>query len=133
MIPINLSRNGPKISHLFFADDVLLFTKANVTQATLVRKILDTFCEMSGLKISMRKSKLYASLGVQRFRRLRLTQVTDTMFTTSFDKYLGFKFIHGRSTKNELKAILTSISLVARNVYKFNFVESDSMTVVNLV
>lgn len=32
-LPINLSINGSKIPHLFFADDVFLFTKATVSQA----------------------------------------------------------------------------------------------------
>lgn len=50
--PITVSENGPTISHLFFADDVLLFAKAIPKSARLMIKVLDEFCAMSGLNIS---------------------------------------------------------------------------------
>ena len=36
-----ITRNGPPLSHLFFADDVLLFTKTTASQASLVDGILN--------------------------------------------------------------------------------------------
>lgn len=36
--PSTLSNNGPSISHIFFADDVLLFAKAWVCQARVIKK-----------------------------------------------------------------------------------------------
>lgn len=50
---IQISRNGPSISHLFFADDVLLFAKAKVSQAKVINQILQKFCSISSLKVSM--------------------------------------------------------------------------------
>jgi len=38
--PITLSRNGPKLSHLFFVDDAFLFTKAKLSQMRVMPKIL---------------------------------------------------------------------------------------------
>lgn len=38
--PLQVSRNGPRISHLFFADDVLSFTKAKPAQVRLVFNVL---------------------------------------------------------------------------------------------
>lgn len=35
-LPTRVSPNGPAISHLFFADDCLLFTRAKVSQVCLV-------------------------------------------------------------------------------------------------
>lgn len=108
--PISLSRNGPKISHLFFADDVLLFTKAAVAQAKGVKRILDGFCGMSGLRINISKSKLFVSPGVQRETRVRLTQITHMLFTRNIDKYLGFKFFHGRIAMKEFDGVIERVS-----------------------
>jgi len=40
----------------FFADDVLLFTKAKPSQAQVINKISEDFCSISGLKVSLEKS-----------------------------------------------------------------------------
>lgn len=53
--PLSCSRGGPKVSHLLFADDVLLFTKANISQARVVSSTLKEFCRVSGLKILLNR------------------------------------------------------------------------------
>ena len=46
------SRGGVAFSHLFFADDLVLFAKVDVKNCWVVRDVLDTFCELSGQKVS---------------------------------------------------------------------------------
>lgn len=41
--PIKLSRKGLSVSHLFFADDLLLFGEASVNQAAIMKNILENF------------------------------------------------------------------------------------------
>lgn len=41
--PTTILRGGPKISHLFFVDDCLLFTKATYSQVKLVQDVLGDF------------------------------------------------------------------------------------------
>ncbi|XP_061354924.1 uncharacterized protein LOC133299477 [Gastrolobium bilobum] len=47
--PVKLRRRGPPISHLFFADDLLLFMEASLDQAELVSTALNIFCLGSDL------------------------------------------------------------------------------------
>lgn len=41
--PIKLIRQGPLISHLFFADHIFLFGEANVGQFEVMQQILHAF------------------------------------------------------------------------------------------
>lgn len=62
--PIRIAPQGPSISHLFFADDVLIFCKATMTQVHLIVDTLRFFCESLSLKINMKTSKAIFSKGV---------------------------------------------------------------------
>lgn len=99
--PIRVSKNGPSISHLFFADDVLLFAKAKPSQARLVSNVLDKFCVASGLRVSFEKSRVFALGGVTRTRKNKITGITSVQFTDRLEKYLGFHIHHGRPKKED--------------------------------
>lgn len=58
---MKIGRQGPKISYLMFADNLLLFGKATEDHMRLVKKILDNFCDMPGQRISYEKSIIYFS------------------------------------------------------------------------
>jgi len=66
--PLHISHDGPKISHLFFAYDVLLFEKAKTSQAQFIANLLDSFCSFSDLKVNLDKSRAYTSKGVSRLK-----------------------------------------------------------------
>nr|KYP74874.1 Retrovirus-related Pol polyprotein LINE-1 [Cajanus cajan] len=59
---IKVSQGGPEISHLFFANNCLLFTKATCGQVKLVKEVLDIFCKASGLKVNIQKSRFFTSI-----------------------------------------------------------------------
>jgi hypothetical protein len=45
---LHICRGAPGISHLLFADDTLLFFKANPAQAMVVKEIVDTYASCIG-------------------------------------------------------------------------------------
>ena len=58
--PLRASRYWPPISNLAFADDLILFGDGSLEQAGSLKKCLDLFCEASGSKGSLAKSKTFA-------------------------------------------------------------------------
>lgn len=57
----SLCKNGPKISHLFFADDSLLFYWAKVEDIHVIQGILDCYEAASGQLINEAKTTLFFS------------------------------------------------------------------------
>ena len=54
----NLEGRSMAVSHLLFADDTLIFCKADLDQILILRMILIWFEAVSGLKINLGKSEL---------------------------------------------------------------------------
>ena len=46
--PVKASSSGPAFSHLFFADDLVLFARADGTNCSTIRDVLDKFCSIYG-------------------------------------------------------------------------------------
>ena len=58
---IKICRRAPIISHLLFADDSLLFFRASIQQATLVRGLLNTYALATGQLINPSKCSILFS------------------------------------------------------------------------
>ncbi|CAL8157237.1 unnamed protein product [Prunus armeniaca] len=58
---IKTSQNGPSASHLFFADDLMLFVEATPCQAHVMKDCLDLFCSVSGQTVNFAKSAIFCS------------------------------------------------------------------------
>ncbi|XP_057427344.1 uncharacterized protein LOC130720679 [Lotus japonicus] len=56
--PYVVGRSGPKLSHLMFADDVILLAEASMDQAKLLQQTLTKFCNSSGQRLSLPKSRV---------------------------------------------------------------------------
>lgn len=104
--PMKISTHGPTISHLFFADDVLLFTKATTDQVRRITNLLEIFCSFSGLRINKEKSHIHTSKGVTRDMKDRLSCRSGFRYTDRITKYLGFRMFQGRSSKEDFEDVL---------------------------
>lgn len=57
--PVKTSRSGLPFSHLFFADDLVLFAHANPKNCLAIKEMLNDFCANSGQTISAAKSRVF--------------------------------------------------------------------------
>lgn len=86
---VRASRSGLLISHLFFADDLILFAEASINQMILVKQCLDLFCEWSGQKVNFDKSKLFCSMNIPTALAYELTLICGSALVTDLGSYLG--------------------------------------------
>lgn len=66
---IKVSRSAPTISHLLYADGLLLTGMANQKSARAIWDCLDTFCRWSGQQVNRAKSSVLFSDGMRREER----------------------------------------------------------------
>ncbi|MDV3200005.1 MAG: reverse transcriptase domain-containing protein, partial [Candidatus Phytoplasma australasiaticum] len=91
---IRLSRYGPLLTHLFFADDLVLFSEASQEQITIISHCLERFSRASGQKVSLRKSQIFFSKNVNREVAKRIIDTTGIPETMNLGKYLGVPTVH---------------------------------------
>ncbi|XP_020704541.1 uncharacterized protein LOC110115611 [Dendrobium catenatum] len=66
---ISVSRLAPKVSHLLFADDILIFSEAKVKEVKELRRIINNYCDWTGQMV-----KEINYLGIKMaLRRLKTT------------------------------------------------------------
>ena len=81
--------SAPPVNHLLFADDSLLFFKANSVGATEVNHVLNSYCQASGQCINFLKSSIFCNEGVPESSRLEIEGLLNVPHETLNEKYLG--------------------------------------------
>ncbi|GKU89943.1 hypothetical protein SLEP1_g4011 [Rubroshorea leprosula] len=109
--PFRISRGGFALSHLFFADDLMLFSEASNQQVEVIMGCLTEFSHESGLDINLTKSKLYVSPNIQRQVAGNLSAACGIPLTIDLGRYLGVPILHGRSSASTYKLILEKIQV----------------------
>ena len=91
---VRASRSGPSFSHVLFADDLMLFAKADYKNCEAIIEVLDNFCNLAGQKVNTTKSKIIFSSNVTNRRVRGIYRRLGIAATTNLGKYLGFPIIH---------------------------------------
>lgn len=89
--PFDLINQNFNLSHLFFADDVLLFAKADEKTIHTIKTIITDFCNTSGMEINLDKSKLWLSTSISLNKKNSIANLFQLPYTSSLGTYLGYQ------------------------------------------
>lgn len=86
---IKVARDSMDLTHLFFADDLILFGNANKSSCKAFMEVLNDFYMLSRQTENLAKSKLYVSPNVPHVKARRLSNLCGIALTNDLGKYLG--------------------------------------------
>ncbi|XP_071933729.1 uncharacterized protein [Coffea arabica] len=96
---LKVSRSGPVLSHLFFADDSLFCCKVHPQEASVMKGILAKYELASGQCINYDKSAAYFSRNCSRQQRRQTCEQLNNIKEANNGKYLGLPLVITGSKK----------------------------------
>jgi hypothetical protein len=94
---VSISINGPKITHLFFADDNLLFCRASTQDCDHIQEILHTYEQASVQKVNHNKTTIFFSKSTPQSVQQRIQTKLEVPVIKHYEKYLGLPSFIGRA------------------------------------
>ncbi|KAG8387170.1 hypothetical protein BUALT_Bualt03G0225300 [Buddleja alternifolia] len=107
--PIVIGRSGPSLSHMFFADDIIITAKNTPKSALTIKTTLDKFCKASGLKINLSKSKVFFAPKTPRDIKRDMTDILQIGPTNRLGKYLGVNVLHSRNSSDNFRDLVEKV------------------------
>ncbi|KAA3450812.1 Retrovirus-related Pol polyprotein LINE-1 [Gossypium australe] len=119
--PIRLSRTGPVVSHLFFANSLMIFCKAQVEQARMLDSILNQFYANLGYRISARKTNIYFSKVTEGVIHHQISQMFGFQEVQNLGTYLGVPLLHERVRQKLQNCNARKLSMAGRTTWLNQF------------
>ena len=94
---VAICRQGPRVSHLFFANDSVLFCRA--TECQRVLDILAVYERGMGQKINREKTNIFFSSTTSHQTQTRIQQLLGVPAISQYEKYLGLPALVGWAKK----------------------------------
>lgn len=109
--PFNMGRGVRTISHLFLADDMLLFTNGSLRSLRALRALLAKYEEASGQKINLQKSSYFPSKSISLARQHRIKQCVGCSAKALPITYLGAPLFKGRAEAMYFDTMIQKVML----------------------
>ena len=109
---VQICRGVPPLSHLFFADDSILFARANIREFLEVANIISVYERASGQIVSFDKTEVSFSKGMSQATRIEIWEMLRVKEVERHSKYLGLPTIVGGSKKTVFSCIKERIGKI---------------------
>jgi hypothetical protein len=106
---IKMARSCSPITHLLFADDLLIFGKATSSEASTIKDCLDSYCKWSGQAVNTTKSSILFSKNTTASSINSIKGILPFKATSATAKYLGLPLFIEKSKKEAFQDILTRV------------------------
>lgn len=106
---VPISARGYKLSHLFFADDSLLFCRASMEEWENLFQVLNLYEKASRQQLNAVKTFVFFSKNTSPEFRTFISTSMGISATSSFDKYLGLPAMIGRSKLRTFHGICSRV------------------------
>ena len=101
----SLCRQGPKLTHMFFADDSLLFCRATMEECEKVLEVLNMYEEASGQKVNRSKTSLFFSKSIPIEVKHGIKLALGVPEIMQYERYLGLPSFVGKGKKESFNYI----------------------------
>lgn len=102
---VTISRFAPSISHLFYADDSLLFLTADQDTPQVLKNIFRIYEEVSGQQINFQKSAMSFSPNIDEVYQEFISAFLGIPIVACHERYLGLPTLAGRRKKTLFKMV----------------------------
>jgi hypothetical protein len=102
------SRRGPRLNHLFFANNSLLFCRADISHWHRLSSILHLYERASRQRLNASKTAIFFSKNTTEERR-KILEVSGIPSSQRYDMYLGLPALVGKSRTKEFRSIIDRV------------------------
>lgn len=109
---IHICRGDPKVSMLFFADNTIIFRRANEMELGRVKRVLDIYEEASGQAINLNKFEIMFSRGISMARGDMLADLLEVKKVEQRVIYFGIPTNVGRSRSAIFRSLIDRVEKI---------------------
>jgi hypothetical protein len=100
---VRMNVGGPAFTHVMYANDIILFAKANCREVKILDACIEKYCLWSGQAINRDKSSLFFSKMVQGERKRMIKHTLQMKNIQQHATYLGAPLFTSRNRCNDFK------------------------------
>ena len=86
---VSICRNGPRLTHLLFADDSLIFCRAKENECQKLLEVLATYASASGQQINREITTLFFNKSISQALQNTIKAALGVLVIQQYEKYLG--------------------------------------------
>jgi len=104
-----IARSCAPLSHLLFANDLVIFTTATVSEASIIQTCLDKYCIWSGQTVNVTKSNILFSKNTAPTLISAIQTILPYASTPATARHLGLPMLFGKSKTAAFSDILDKV------------------------